>query len=224
MNRLVELTNPEPRKPPRAVRPEVPRKTIYRLSLYLRCLNRLKQNDIETISSDALARVAAVKPTQLRKDLAYFGHFGRRGRGYEVAVLARMITDVLGTNRLQPVILVGVGSLGAALFAYQGFAPAGFEVVAGFDLAPGRRRDRPTPKPVYGMEELPTFVRSQGVRMAILAVPAEAAQEVANLLVEAGITGILNFAPLVLNVPTEVMVSHVNLASELEHLSYFVQQ
>jgi len=204
-------------------RAEIPRKAIYRLSVYLRCLNRLRRNGIRTVSSDALAGVAAVKPTQLRKDLTYFGQFGTRGLGYDVEQLARMITDVLGTNRLQPVILVGVGHLGYALLSYRGFEQEGFEIVAAFDLEPARKRDRRPVSPVHGMELLPAFVRAHGVRMAILTVPAEAAQEVANTLVASGITGILNFAPLVLNVPEEVMVSNVNLASELENLSYFIQ-
>lgn len=205
-------------------RPEISRKAVYRLSLYLRCLNRLKSNGIRTVSSDALAKVASVKPTQLRKDLTYFGQFGTRGLGYDVVALARMITDVLGTNRLQPVILVGVGNLGIALLAYRGFEPEGFEIIAAFDLDPDRRRDKPLPKPVHGMEQLADFVRDQQVKMAILTVPAGSAQEVANLLVESGITGILNFAPIVLEVPEDVVVSNVNLASELENLSYFIQQ
>jgi len=204
-------------------RAEIPRKTIYRLSVYLRCLNRLRRNGIRTVSSDALASVAAVKSTQLRKDLTYFGQFGTRGLGYDVEQLAGMIVEVLGTNRLQPVILVGVGNLGVALLSYRGFEQEGFEIVAAFDLDPNRKRDKPLSPVVYGMDALPGFVRANRVKMAILTVPAEAAQEVANDLVASGITGILNFAPLVLNVPEDVMVSNVNLASELENLSYFIQ-
>jgi len=204
-------------------RPEIPRKAIYRLSVYLRCLHRLKANAIRTVSSDALAAAAGVKPTQLRKDLTYFGQFGTRGLGYDVEQLARMITDLLGTNSLQPVILVGVGNLGLALLSYRGFAQEGFEIVAAFDVDPDRKREKAVAQPIYGMEKLPAFVRERGVRMAILTVPAVTAQEVANQLVGAGIAGILNFAPLVLQVPEEVMVNNVNLASELENLSYFIQ-
>jgi redox-sensing transcriptional repressor len=206
----------------KADRPEIPRKTIYRLSIYLRCLQRLKSNALRTVSSDALARAAGVKPTQLRKDLTYFGQFGTRGLGYDVEQLARMISDLLGTNSLQPVILVGVGNLGAALLAYRGFQEEGFEIVAAFDADTARPRARPHP-PLLGMEALPEFVRQRRVRMAILTVPATAAQEVANLLVTAGVTGILNFAPIVLQVPEDVMVNNVNLAIELENLSYFIQ-
>ncbi len=204
-------------------RPEIPRKTIYRLSIYLRCLARLKDNGIRTVSSEALAKVAGVKPTQLRKDLTYFGQFGTRGLGYDVEQLSQMISAELGTKSLQPVVLIGVGNLGSALLSYRGFEKEGFEIVAAFDMDLKRRRDKKITQPILPMEKLPEFVRNGGVRMAILTVGAEAAQEVANNLVQAGITGILNFAPIVLHVPEEVMVNNVNLAIELENLSYFIQ-
>ena len=208
------------------VRPEISRKAIYRLSVYLRCLQRLKANGLRTVSSEALARVAGVKPTQLRKDLACFGQFGTRGLGYDVAQLAGMTSDLLGTNSLQPVILVGVGNLGRALLSYRGFEPEGFEIVAAFDTAPDpqRVRSKHLAAPVYGMEKLGEIIARRMVKMAIVTVPVAAAQEVADALVQFGITGILNFAPLVLRVPPEVKVNNVNLAIELENLSYFVQR
>ena len=208
----------------RTGRPEIPRKAIYRLSLYLRCLTRLKANSIRTVSSEALARAAGVKSTQLRKDLTYFGQFGTRGLGYDVEQLAKMISDLLGTNSLQPVILVGVGNLGLALLSYRGFGPEGFEIVAAFDADTRRKRDKAIRQPILPMDKLPEFVRERGVKMAVLTVPAEAAQEVANTLIAVGIVGILNFLPIVLQVPEEVMVNNVNLAIELENLSYFIQQ
>jgi redox-sensing transcriptional repressor len=207
----------------RANRPEIPRKTVYRLSVYLRCLQRLKGNNIRTVSSEALAKVAGVKPTQLRKDLTYFGQFGTRGLGYDVEQLTQMIIDLLGTSSLQPVVLVGVGNLGAALLAYRGFQQEGFEIVAAFDVEPKRLRAKSN-IPVHPMDQLADVIRAQHVKMAMLTVPAAAAQEVANTLVDCGVTGILNFAPIVLAVPEEVMVSNVNLAIELENLSYFIQQ
>ncbi len=208
----------------RPIRPEIPRKTIYRLSIYLRCLQRLKSNSIRTVSSDALAKAAGVKPTQLRKDLTYFGQFGTRGLGYDVEQLAAMITDRLGTTSLQPVILIGVGNLGLALLTYRGFEQEGFEIIAAFDVAIDRRRTKQVKQPVYPMDRLEEVIQSHGVRMAVLTVPATAAQEVTNRLVKCGIVGILNFAPLVLQVPEEVMANNVNLAIELENLSYFIQQ
>jgi redox-sensing transcriptional repressor len=205
----------------KTARPEIPRKTVYRLSVYMRCLQRLKSNAIRTVSSEALAKAAGVKPTQLRKDLTYFGQFGTRGLGYDVEELGKMISDLLGTNSLQPVVLVGVGNLGSALLAYRGFEKEGFEIIAAFDALPKEKRN--AVKPVYRMDKLKDFVRDRSVRMAILTVPATVAQEVTNELVAAGITGILNFAPLVLQVPEEVVVNNVNLAIELENLSYFIQ-
>jgi redox-sensing transcriptional repressor len=204
-------------------RPEIPRKTIYRLSTYLRCLARLKDNNIQTVSSEMLAKVAGVKPTQLRKDLTYLGQFGTRGLGYDVVELSRMISDELGTTSLQPVILVGVGHLGLALLSYRGFEKEGFEIVAGFDVDPNRKREKQIAQPILQMDQLTEFVQERKIRMAILTVPAAVAQEVTNVLLECGIVGILNFSPIVLHVPEEVMVNNVNLAIELENLSYFIQ-
>ena len=205
------------------VRPEIPRKAIYRLSLYLRCLLRLKNNSIRTVSSEALAKAAGVKSTQLRKDLTYFGQFGTRGLGYDVDQLGLMISDLLGTNSLQPVVLVGVGNLGMALLTYKGFAAEGFEIVGAFDIDTKRRRDKNIATPLYDMSQLENVIQARQVKMAILTVPAAAAQEVVNRLVSVGITGILNFSPIVLTVPEDVMVNNVNLAIELENLSYFIQ-
>jgi len=193
------------------------------LSVYLRCLGRLKDNNIQTVSSETLANVAGVKSTQLRKDLAYLGQFGTRGLGYSVLELAQMISGELGTSRLQPVILVGVGHMGLALLSYRGFEKEGFEIVAGFDLEPNRRREKQITQPILDMDVLPDYIRSHKIKMAILTVPAAVAQEVTNRLVECGIVGILNFSPLLLHVPEEVMVNNVNLAIELENLSYFIQ-
>jgi redox-sensing transcriptional repressor len=208
----------------KSFRPEIPRKAVYRLSVYFRGLQRLKANGHHTVSSDALAKAAGVKPTQLRKDLAYFGQFGTRGLGYEVEELAEMISDVLGTTSLQPVVLVGVGNLGLALLSYRGFEKEGFEIIAAFDSDAARRRGKSSSIAICEMEKLAPLVRERNVKMAILTVPSPVAQEVTNVLVACGITGILNFAPLVLEVPETVVVNNVNLAIELENLSYFVQR
>ncbi|HWL54098.1 MAG TPA: redox-sensing transcriptional repressor Rex [Chthoniobacteraceae bacterium] len=202
---------------------EIPRKAVYRLSLYYRALQRLHANAIETVSSDALAKAAGVKPTQLRKDLTHVGQLGTRGLGYNVALLTAKMTEVLGTARLQPVILVGVGHLGAALVRYRGFQKEGFEVLAGFDEDAERQRAVDLGLKVYPMSELAPFVRERQVKMAILTVPAKVAQEAANDLVAVGIQAILNFAPTVLQVPDGVVVNNVDLAIELENLSYFIR-
>lgn len=201
----------------------IPRKTVYRLSLYYRALARLRQNHIDTVSSAALASAAGVKPTQLRKDLAYFGQFGTRGLGYNVSALSAQLTDVLGTTRLQPVILVGAGNLGSALLGYPGFAKEGFEVVAAFDLEANRKRSKELGVQVLLMTKIGDFVRANNVKMAILTVPAHVAQEVSNELIAAGILAILNFAPIILHAPDNVVVNNVDLAIELENLSYFIQ-
>ena len=202
---------------------DIPKKAIYRLSIYYRCLQRLKENDVETVSSDALARAAGVKPSQLRKDLAYFGQFGTRGLGYPVEALATTIRDTLGRERLQPVVLIGAGNLGSALLRYQGFQKEGFEVVAAFDANPDSARTRVISIPVFPESDLDSFVREQSIKLAILCVPAEFAQAVVNRLVAAGVQGILNFSPLLLEVPADVTVNNVDLALELEHLSYFIR-
>lgn len=199
----------------------IPRKTVYRLSLYNRCLDPLRERKDETISSEALAELAGVKPTQLRKDLAYCGQFGRRGLGYNIRQLHARLAAVLGHTVPQPVILVGAGNLGSALLRSGGFPREGFEIVAAFDTKPALRQDSPTP--VLAMSRLKRFVRDQTIKIAILCIPAAAAQEVCNELVGNGIQAILNFAPLVLKVPEQIIVNNVDLAIELESLSYFIK-
>jgi redox-sensing transcriptional repressor len=202
---------------------EIPRKTIYRLSIYNRALHRLRENGVQTVSSEALATAAGVKPTQLRKDLTYFGQWGTRGLGYNVEGLSRAITEVLGMARLQPVILVGAGQLGTALLRYGGFAKEGFEVVAAFDADVDRKRPRDIGVPILPMETLGGFVGEKRVKLAILTVPGNVAQQVANQLIDAGVQAILNFAPAVLHVPERIAVNNVDLAIQLENLSYFVK-
>jgi len=203
---------------------EIPKKAIYRLSIYQRGLSKLQENGKETVSSSALAGAAGVKPAQLRKDLAYFGQFGKRGLGYSVSELRDAILEVLGREQLQPVVMVGAGNLGVALLRYRGFEKGGFEVVAAFDAVPEAVVSRGVSVPVYGQDEVARFVRENDVKLAILCVPGGVAQEAANELVDAGVQGILNFSPTLLQVPDAVTVNNVDLALELENLSYFVSQ
>ena len=208
----------------KVVRTEIPRKAIYRLSLYSRCLHRLENNGIHTVSSEVLAKAAGVKPTQLRKDLTYFGQFGTRGLGYEVKQLIEMISELLGTKSLQPVVIVGIGNLGRALLSYRGFEREGFEVVGAFDVNPSQYLSNDSPIDVQAMDVLPKIINEHVIKMAVLCVPPAAAQEVANQLIEYGVVAILNFAPIVLSVPDEITVNNVNLAMELENLSYFINE
>jgi redox-sensing transcriptional repressor len=200
----------------------IPQKTVYRLSLYFRIVERLYQNRIETVSSAALAKAAGVKPTQLRKDLTYFGQFGTRGLGYKVESLVTQLASVLRTARFQPVILVGAGNLGSALIHYDGFAKEGFEIVAAFDIRPDRAKSGSLKIPMLPMDHLKEFISEHSVKLAILTVPGTNAQAVTNELVDAGIQAILNFSPSILQVPSNVVVNNVNLAIELENLSYFI--
>lgn len=199
----------------------IPKRTIYRLSVYLRCLEQLVENGVRTVSSQALAASAGVKPTQLRKDLTFFGHFGTRGLGYDVATLRDNVSGVFGRQHSQPVVLVGVGHLGAALLAYRGFDKEGFQIVAGFDVDVRRKRRKTYRQPILHLDKLEQYVRQNQIHIGIITVPPSAAQDIAGRLMGAGVNAILNFAPVVLHVPNHVVVSNVNLAIELENLSYF---
>ena len=202
---------------------DIPRKTVYRLSLYQRCLQRLREQKVETVSSEDLARSAGVKPTQLRKDLGHVGQFGTRGLGYSVGTLSDAISGVMGMTVLHPVVMVGVGNLGSALLRYSGFRKEGFEIIAAFDADPAhvKATTEQMGVPVYDVRELGRYVSQHGVRMAIIAVPESAGQQVADVLVGAGVQAILNFSPAVLCLPDEVVVNQVDLAAELRSLSFF---
>lgn len=211
----------EPQEKPTRI--DIPKKAIYRLSIYHRCLQKLHDNEVATVSSTTLARAAGVKSSQLRKDLAYFGQFGTRGLGYPVDILSSIIRETLGREHLQPVILVGAGNLGSALLRYHGFEKEGFEVIAAFDAHPESARSRGISVPVHPDSMLEEFIVREHVKLAILCVPVEFAQAVVNRLISSGIQGLLNFSPIVLEVPPEVTVNNVDLALELEHLSYFIR-
>jgi len=201
---------------------EIPKKTVYRLSLYNRCLERLGDEVVDTVSSDILAKVAGVKPTQLRKDLAFCGHIGKRGRGYDIARLKNYLKLTLRGSQLQPVVLIGAGNLGSALLRYDGFAREGFEIAGAFDLTPSRQ-EKAGNLPIRPMGQLRSFIDRRKIKMAILCVPGQVAQEVANQIIGYGIQAILNFAPTLLQVPPHVTINNVNLAMELESLRYFVR-
>ena len=196
---------------------DIPRKTVYRLSLYQRSLQKLREQKVETVSSEDLARFAGVKPTQLRKDLGHVGQFGTRGLGYSVTTLSGAISGVMGLTMLQPVVIVGVGNLGSALLRYSGFRKEGFEIIAAFDAEPAnvKATTEQMGVPVYDVLDMGRYVKEHGVRMAIIAVPESAGQSVADTLVASGVQAILNFSPAVLSLPDEVVVNHVDLAAEL---------
>ena len=200
---------------------DIPKKTVYRLSLYLRSLGLMATKRERVVSSAALASVAGVQSAQLRRDLAYCGPLGKRGTGYEVEILRNRLEEILGRASLQPVILVGVGNLGQALLSYKGFARVGFEIVAAFDL----KAQKPSEGRlgIRGMGSMRGLIQRQEIRMAILCVPGSSAQRVGEQLANAGIQAILNFSPVVLHLPEAIAVNNVNLAIELENLSYFAR-
>lgn len=201
---------------------KVPKAVVSRLSLYLRELQQFMRVGKETISSSNLGRQLGVTDTQVRKDFAYFGQFGYPGVGYRCEELILEIRKILGTDRVWPVALLGCGNLGQALLGYGGFGKQGFQVVAAFDVHPqivGRTFEGLT---VRNTDQLDEVVAKEKIKLAILAVPAKQATSAVSSLVAAGITGILNFAPVTLSVPKNVSVIGVDLAMELEQLAFAV--
>lgn len=198
--------------------------TVARLPTYVDCLARLAEQGVKVVSSAALSRAAGVGAAQLRKDLSYLGDFGVRGRGYEVEELRRQIAACLGLHRQWAVLIVGYGKLGSALANYRGFARKNFRVVAAVDIDLDKVGPHAGGLQVHAVEELGLVVRDEGVNMAIIATPAPVAQWVADRLVEAGVRAILNFAPVALSVPADVSVREVDLATEMQILSFYETQ
>jgi redox-sensing transcriptional repressor len=194
--------------------------TVRRLALYLRYLEQSAAQGLATISSAELARRGGTTPAQVRKDLSFFGSFGKRGLGYSVPALAAQIRDILGLKRPHRVVLVGVGKMGGALLHYHGFRQRGFDVVAVYDKDPKLIGTRTNGLMVRDVRQLEADLRREPTDIAILATPAEAAQEVTDRLVRAGVKAILSFAPVPLTVPPDVALQSVNMALELETLSY----
>jgi redox-sensing transcriptional repressor len=198
----------------------IPDATVARLPIYLRALTVLAAEGVDTVSSEALAASAGVGSAKLRKDLSHLGSYGTRGVGYDVALLIDQIEYVLGLTQRRAVALVGVGNLGHALAGYDGFATRGFRVVALFDADPATVGERIQGLTVRHIDELPAVAAEETIAIGVIATPASAAQAVADVLVDAGVTSILNFAPCVLSVPDNVDVRKVDLAIELQILSF----
>ncbi len=199
---------------------KVAESTVRRLSLYLRFLEEFEEQGTDTISSEALASRGGTTSAQVRKDLSFFGSFGKRGLGYAVPELAGRVREILGLGRRYRVAMIGAGKIGSALVQYRGFRQRGFDIVAIFDTDPNKIGRQWNGLAVQDIASLETELGRQPVDMAVLVTPAEAAQAVADRLVRLGVRAILNFAPLQLAVPNDVVVKTVNLALELETLSY----
>jgi redox-sensing transcriptional repressor len=199
----------------------IPEATVARLPVYLRVLAEATE---ETMSSDHLASRAGVNAAQVRKDLSQLGSYGTRGVGYDVAYLVRQINRELGLSTDRRVAIVGVGNLGRALVGYRGFGERGFQTVAAFDSDPRMVGQRVGAVIVHPMTDLREVVLGERVDIAVLTTPASVAQAVTEVLVDAGVTSILNFAPVRLQVPRRVAVRQVDLGVELQILSYYEQQ
>ncbi|KQC39485.1 REX family transcriptional regulator [Frankia sp. ACN1ag] len=208
------------RSEPHSGRSVVPEATVARLPLYLRVLTTLAEGGVHTVSSDTLAAAAGVTPAKVRKDLSHLGSYGTRGVGYEVDVLLDCIAAKLGLTEDRSVVLVGVGNLGHALAGYGGFHARGFRIVALVDADPDRVGERVGAVIVRPVDELERVIAECTVTIGVICTPAAAAQQVCDRLVAAGVTSILNFAPTVLSVPEGVDVRKVDLAVELQILSF----
>jgi redox-sensing transcriptional repressor len=202
----------------------IPEATVARLPVYLRALAGLAEGGAETISSDSLAVAAGVNSAKVRKDLSYLGSYGTRGVGYDVNVLVHQISRELGLTQDWSVVIVGVGNLGHALANYGGFAERGFRIAALLDADRRRVGEELAGVRVRHLDDLDDVVRDAGASIGVIATPAHAAQEVADRLVAAGVTSILNFAPVVLNVPAGVDLRKVDLSIELQILSFHEQR
>lgn len=200
---------------------QVPAASVARLPLYLRCLEQLRADGIATVSSSRLAELAGVNAAKLRKDLSHLGSYGTRGVGYEVPNLMNEIQHELGLDEQSPVIVVGLGNLGQALAKHGGFSDRGFPMVALFDIQPDVIGMQVGDLTVTDFNEIEKVVAEHGARTAIIATPAEAAQEATDRVVAAGITSVLNFAPTVVQVADGIALRQVDLALELQILNYY---
>ncbi len=207
-------------------RKNIPSITINRLSIYHRCLEKLVENidkgKPEYISSSEITEITGINSAQIRKDLAYFGEFGKRGIGYPLIDLIRELKKILGLDRKWSVIIVGAGNLGKALVKYKGFQKKGFIIKGIFDNNPlkiGKKLDHIF---IYDTKEIEKYIQAENINIGILVVPADSAQEVADKMVAGGIKAILNFAPIHIVLPPEIKIHNVDLSIEFEGLTYYL--
>ena len=200
----------------------IPDMVVRRLSIYSRVLSTFEEEGADLVSSEEIGKLSGCPGTQVRKDLSYFGEFGTRGVGYKTSGLKSEISKILGTDRRWNIALVGVGHLGTALLAHERFKRHGFDIIVGFDVDKSKVGRKFYEVEIKDMSELKEAITEKEIRMAIITVPAQSAQAVADLLVDAGVEAILNFAPANLSVPQNVILKNVDLSLELEGLSFFL--
>ena len=201
---------------------KIPDIIIGRLPIYLRALQRMTEKGIQTTSSQELGERVGISAAQIRKDISQFGEFGKQGTGYHIPYLMDKLREILRVDRIWDVALVGAGDMGHALARYQGFSNRGFQIVMVFDNDPAKVGQKAGNFTVENAEGMMEKIRAAGVKMAMLTVPAAAAQEAADKLVQAGVKAILNYAPISLNVPPDVKVQHIDPATHLQRMTYYL--
>jgi redox-sensing transcriptional repressor len=202
---------------------QIPRIIIGRLPLYLRALIRLKKDGFLFASSKELGKLLDISAAQIRKDLSHFGELGKRGKGYEIDFLIQKLNQILNTDMVWKMIVIGAGDLGSGLTRYKGFVNRGFKVDAIFDIDPNKIGKRIGNLIVKDILEMCDYVAENDIQIAVLAIPAEDAQDVIDELVQVGITAILNYAPIYIKTPEGVQIEHIDPAVHLQKLSYFLK-
>jgi len=204
----------------------IPSITINRLSIYHRCLEKIleteREEELEIISSPKIAEITGINSAQIRKDLAYFGEFGKRGLGYPVIDLSRELKKILGLDKKWSVIIAGAGNLGKALIKYKGFQKRGFIIKGIFDNNPLKIGKRLGHIFIYNIKEIEKFIQTENISIGIIVVPADSAQEVVDKMVAGGIKAILNFAPVHIVLPPGIKIHNVDLSIEYEWLTYYL--
>lgn len=208
--------------PSNVVSSNIPDIVIGRLPIYLRALNRLSQEGHEVTSSHELGQRLGISSAQIRKDLSHFGGFGKQGTGYQIAYLKEQLEQVLKVNREWEVALVGAGDLGSAVAHYRGFTDRGFRIACVFDASPHKIGKLLGDYTIRSMEEMPKVISEQGIKIAMIAVPAENAQTVADQLIACGIRAILNYAPINLSVPEDVHVQYIDPVVHMQRMTYYL--
>lgn len=201
---------------------KIPDIIIGRLPVYLRALQRMAEHGIKTTSSQELGEHVGISAAQIRKDISQFGEFGKQGTGYSIAYLLDKLREILKVDRIWDVALVGAGDMGHALANYQGFTNRGFHIVAIFDNQPEKIGQKIGDFIVQDAEKMVETIKAANIKIAMLTVPATAAQSVADKLVQAGVRAILNYAPISLNVPNNVKVQHIDPATHLQRMTYYL--
>ncbi len=202
---------------------DIPAVVIDRLPVYARALTSLEEHGRDVVSSQELGSMLGVTPAQIRKDLSYFGRFGKQGRGYNVGRLAQELRQILGLDRQWSMILIGVGHLGMAILSYDGFQPQGFIIVDAFDAYPQMIGQKLGGLTVRDVAELPAYLKNRQVDIGIVATPATSAGEIIDTLVSGGVRSILNYAPVAMHVPDNVQVKNIDPVLALQSMTFYLK-